>query len=557
MSRETLCFLAKRHGYGITCFLARWLGTTVRPTWSDLFLETRRQRVIQRESSPVRGRSPKGKSVAQSPMDKDAARPPESSHVAQLLESSDVAQLPTSISAPPRPKSCFIARLSMSSDVDEEAVQIRFHLQRPRSRARTPETECAADGIPTERCPDRPHPPAPDHRYTQATLVHHEAFSTCLSANQIYYIGHWAQQGQSWPEAFFRGDTPRITSFRRKQPKRSRSLNSSLVESDPNQPPRNKRAPSCGSSGYGTVFQNHSGIYMDSSDVSITETSAALCAHLLETKFPPPKNTIFKDHAFTDACQKLQGKNKARIAQDIGRLLVPSAETVALLSDKRLSILVESVNEIWTSCIPVANGLPRPSYAVGFGQSAFSDEQLSVLEQYWNGLNNTSRFAATCCMYFPFLACEVESGDVGLDVTDSQNNATMVIAIKTILEVFKLANRETCLDGELLTFSISHDQRSVRLYGYYPVFREGRINIYRHPIHAFDITALDGKDRWTTYSFTLGVYYYSLALMQKIGCILDDVLDGLSPRDSQESEPETSASSSLARQQSVEQTPGD
>ena len=30
--------------------------------------------------------------------------------------------------------------------------------------------------------------------------------------------------------------------------------------------------------------------------------------------------------------------------------------------------------------------------------------------------------------------------------------------------------------------------------------------LYRHPIHKFDFTALDGKDKWTTYKFTKSVY---------------------------------------------------
>ncbi|KAK4032466.1 hypothetical protein C8A01DRAFT_20463, partial [Parachaetomium inaequale] len=43
-------------------------------------------------------------------------------------------------------------------------------------------------------------------------------------------------------------------------------------------------------------------------------------------------------------------------------------------------------------------------------------------------------------------------------------------------------------------------------YGHYPVIAGKDIKYYRHPIHKFDFTALDGKDKWTAYRFTKNVY---------------------------------------------------
>ena len=53
---------------------------------------------------------------------------------------------------------------------------------------------------------------------------------------------------------------------------------------------------------------------------------------------------------------------------------------------------------------------------------------------------------------------------------------------------------------------VSHDHTSVRIYGHYPVIAGKDIKYYRHPIHKFDFTALDGKDKWTVYRFTKNVY---------------------------------------------------
>jgi hypothetical protein len=47
------------------------------------------------------------------------------------------------------------------------------------------------------------------------------------------------------------------------------------------------------------------------------------------------------------------------------------------------------------------------------------------------------------------------------------------------------------------SFSISHDNSNVRIYGHYPLVEEDKTTYYRHPIHKFDFTALDGKEKWT------------------------------------------------------------
>ncbi|ODH26667.1 hypothetical protein ACO22_04499 [Paracoccidioides brasiliensis] len=54
--------------------------------------------------------------------------------------------------------------------------------------------------------------------------------------------------------------------------------------------------------------------------------------------------------------------------------------------------------------------------------------------------------------------------------------------------------------------AFSHDHTAVRIYAHYAVLEGEKTNIYRHPIHKFDFTALDGKEKWTAYKFTRNVY---------------------------------------------------
>ena len=112
----------------------------------------------------------------------------------------------------------------------------------------------------------------------------------------------------------------------------------------------------------------------------------------------------------------------------------------------------------------------------------------------------------TWYMYFPFFSSEVKCGAAALDVADRQNAHSMTLAVRGVVELFRLVKREKELHREILAFSVSHDHRSVRIYGHYPVIEGKKATFYRHAIHTFDFTALDGKEKWTAYKFTKNVY---------------------------------------------------
>jgi len=61
---------------------------------------------------------------------------------------------------------------------------------------------------------------------------------------------------------------------------------------------------------------------------------------------------------------------------------------------------------------------PQPDYALGFGRSAFSDDQLNKLQPFIGDPSDLSYFMATYYMPFPFLTCEVKCGTAGLDIAD-------------------------------------------------------------------------------------------------------------------------------------------
>lgn len=109
---------------------------------------------------------------------------------------------------------------------------------------------------------------------------------------------------------------------------------------------------------------------MKESKEDISDASKLLCQKLLDGKQDVPKELVFDDAVFRNACQNLQGKNKARVIQDISRLIVPSAETLALRVES-LKYLVKSVNEGWNNSIPLTGTCLQPDYSVGFRREAF------------------------------------------------------------------------------------------------------------------------------------------------------------------------------------------
>ena len=247
---------------------------------------------------------------------------------------------------------------------------------------------------------------------------------------------------------------------------------------------------------------------MEESDLGITDKSKETYQKLLDAKQTGPSDSLFRDDVFKRTCRNIQDRNEARVIQDISLLIVPSAEILAIFGAEHLNVLIDSTNEGWNNSMPLTGIRPQPDYSVGFKREAFTKDQLDRLAPFIGDFisGDQSFFMATYYMYFPFLTCEVKCGAAALDIADRQNAHSMTLAVRAIVELFRLAGRETEVHREILAFSISHDHRSVRIYGHYPIVDKNDTKYYRHPIRTFDFTELDGKEKWTAYKFTKNVY---------------------------------------------------
>ncbi|KAI4232515.1 MAG: hypothetical protein LQ349_002992 [Xanthoria aureola] len=311
--------------------------------------------------------------------------------------------------------------------------------------------------------------------------------------------------------------------------KRSRSDSVAASSTTPSdQKPREEKSAPYRDPRYKTLLETLGTFmrtYVGTDEVGISANSERFCKMLLETEQRVPRDTLFDDDIFWKTCDRLDSRNEAKVIQDIGRLLVPSAEALAMRGPK-LECLIESVNEGWNNSVPLTRTRPQPDYSVGFRREAFTDDQLDKLSPFIGDFitGDQSFLMATYYMYFPFLTSEVKCGEAALNVADRQNAQSMTLAVRAIVELFRLVKREKELHREILSFSISHDNRSVRIYGYYPIIQGNKTTFYRHTIRVFDLQALDGKEKWTTNIFTQNVYNLWMPKhLDRIRSIVDEI----------------------------------
>ncbi|SLM35829.1 hypothetical protein LPUS_05202 [Lasallia pustulata] len=280
------------------------------------------------------------------------------------------------------------------------------------------------------------------------------------------------------------------------------------------------------------------GSFMGGSKKDVTQASKDLCRTLRNTKQITPEDSLFRDDLFEKTCEKIHNGNEPMVIRDISLLIVPSAQTLATYGAANLDHLVESVNEGWNSAIAVFGPRPQPDYSVGFGRSAFTNGQLKKLTPFVGEVTDifTSYFMATFRMYFPFLTCEVKCDAGNLEVADRQNAHSMTLAVRAVVELYRYVKREKELHGEILAFSISHDDENVRIYGHYALINGTETTFYRHPVHEFAFTALDGRDKWTAYTFVRNIYDKHMPILHERICSAINDLPNLDFEVSQQSE---------------------
>lgn len=357
--------------------------------------------------------------------------------------------------------------------------------------------------------------------------------------NSTYRIEGWILNG-SWPTS---KEDPLMDRFRdlaQSAPPRKKSTSSlrrkrsnvsvysetgqSRTDSE-SQPGERKTAPYRHPRYEGQMQER--GSFMDDHDEGITQRSEMLLMRLLQTLRPPPMNTLFSDdELFRRTCKDLRGENETKVILRIAELIFPSAEILANRGAKHLEILRETTNAGWNNAVPFYGPRPQPDFALGFKREAFTREQLQKLQPFiGNELKDSSYIAATYNMYLPFITSEVKCGASALDIADRQNLHSQTIILRSLIELFRLVGRLQDLHREISSFSISHSDEYVRIYGHYIFVRGESATFHRHSIAKFDISpTMEGDQRWKAWNFFMNVYDYWVSDHFKRVCGAIDML---------------------------------
>ncbi|KAL2832092.1 hypothetical protein BDW59DRAFT_139689 [Aspergillus cavernicola] len=171
--------------------------------------------------------------------------------------------------------------------------------------------------------------------------------------------------------------------------------------------------------------------------------------------------------------------------------------------------------------------VPQPDHAVGFSGFAFTEDQQRKLSPFF--APDSTFFKATSNMFFPFLTAEVKRRNLSLQGAERQNAHSMAVAMRGVVELFKLTNRQRELHCKTLGFSISYNHREVNINAHYPVIKEKRDKrdekvIYTYSkLCAFDMRSQ--RDEWVAHRFVMAVYNNWVPYHFKLLC---SAIDGLS-----------------------------
>jgi hypothetical protein len=205
----------------------------------------------------------------------------------------------------------------------------------------------------------------------------HEAMSG-VTDNKVNPIDYWRKEG-CWPEEYFKQDDQTRKDFKEdfekdswykkywvpninhllarkkllsslccKQSEASSIIPSSTTPSD--EKSREAKSTPYQSTQYKILLETKDS-FIYKSELGIRDTSKSLCCTLLEAEQTVPEGLLFQDDIFDETCKMIQDRNEAKIIQDIARLIVLSAQSLAIHSTKYLKSLIENVNKGWDNSI--------------------------------------------------------------------------------------------------------------------------------------------------------------------------------------------------------------
>ncbi|KAL9126206.1 MAG: hypothetical protein Q9217_004713 [Psora testacea] len=309
-------------------------------------------------------------------------------------------------------------------------------------------------------------------------------------------ISYWAAH-HTWPENFAEHDQMASSNSTNKRPRTSDCSQSGKDERSRSysQSRKNGEVPEPYTAKY-EVWIATQGLDMDyrNGEDFVFEESKKTCKELLRIEVPTIEPTAVPEDKIRDMVADCQTRNEPKVQRDVTPLIIPPIRLLYYRGASYLKHVDDEVNADWYSYCVLAGPCPRPDLAIGLLSSAFTEKEIEQLKRY----SSVSNWApVTERLFFPFLMCEVKCGREGLDIANRQNMHSCSVAVRAILRIeqeadkYRSEKKMDSLSGQVLVFSISHDQQDARLYGHYAIVQGEKWTYYRYPISKFDLTKKD------------------------------------------------------------------
>ncbi|KAI9826036.1 MAG: hypothetical protein M1826_006834 [Phylliscum demangeonii] len=253
------------------------------------------------------------------------------------------------------------------------------------------------------------------------------------------------------------------------------------------------------------------GIHIEASALLQT-SSKDLCDSYLEGNLTPGQYPCYPPEKIPRILLRIQTLNEARLQRDVTPWVVPSAENLFFSGVPIPDYIGEEIQADWSRCATMGGTRPKPDYTVGLLPTAFTKEEVAKLQNY-TSLERPFCFTPNLC--FPFLICEAKTGQDGLDKAARQNIHSASLSVRAIIVLYQAVfgakdqDRVNELYGQVLAFTVSHNNKLVNLYGHYAVLSNDTpptLNFYRYDIAMFSLTMYNGADRYKAYNFVRNVY---------------------------------------------------
>lgn len=249
----------------------------------------------------------------------------------------------------------------------------------------------------------------------------------------------------------------------------------------------------CGTDGVCLIM--HSSDYDKKTEHRLVQERKNLLQELTQKRDDGPSSGPFRSTAVNSLLDRLHGENKADIIRELHPIICPTAGYFRDISEdqtlwEQYSLLRHECSERWMNYQSPLPGLPvpRPDYYVGFSWTAFSKDQRDKLDAI---ADDKISFKPTSAMYFPFLTCEALSSYESLSKAENRNCYSMLIAVRSMVEVFRKAKTENAYSGCIMAFSLSHDHAMAYIHAHYPIIDGERTTIYRQNVYKLLLNDMD------------------------------------------------------------------